>query len=89
MSKYCTVVLYAGEVAKFPLKPDCWQFDTVKQAAEFLVNRGVSPTVNAAQVGLAAVLNNRAKHFKGYTLSVAYSNLEMNGGRIVRRSTNA
>lgn len=79
MSKYCTVVLYAGEVAKFPLKPDCWQFDNVKQAAEFLVSRGVSPTVNAAQVGLSTVLNGRAKHFKGYTLSVAYSNLEMNG----------
>lgn len=79
MSKYSTVVLYAGEVDKFPLQPDCWQFDTVKQAAEFLFERGVSPTVGAAQVGLSSVLNSKANHFKGYTLSVAYSDLKMNG----------
>ena len=69
--KYHTVVLYAGEVKKFPMKHDCWQFASLTAAAEWLVNNSSAANLNAARVGLSSILIGRRDHYLGYTISVA------------------
>lgn len=71
--KYCTVVVYAGEIAHIPMEPDCWQFDSAAEAANWFVDNGISRTPAAAKTGISNTLNGKIKHYKGYTFSVAFT----------------
>ena len=71
--KYCTVVLYAGEIPGYNRQPDCWQFDSVKEAAEWLYTYGHAKSIRTAISGLSNVLRGKSHHYKGFTLSVAYT----------------
>lgn len=71
-NKYSTVVLYTGEI--YPTtEPDCWEFESLKEAAQWLVDQDFAKNIGAAKTGLSSVLSGRLKHYKGITISVAYT----------------
>ena len=76
--KYSTIVLYIGEIYRFQ-QPDCWQFDSVAEAADWLVKNGHAKNMQAAKTGISNVLNGKLRHYKGFTISVAYVNSNTEG----------
>ena len=68
-----TVVLYWGELPRpLPIaERDCWQFDSVKEAAVWLQRRGVADTAKHAEYGIRNVLQGHQAHYRGYTISIA------------------
>jgi len=78
--KYTTVVLYTGEVPSYSCKPDCWQFDSLTEAADWIVNNGYASNRMNAVTGLSRILSGRSTHYKQFTISVAYTNPAMYEG---------
>lgn len=66
------LVLYSGEVKKYPMEQDCWQFDTVAHAAKWLYENGHATTVASATACIYKILNEKTNHYKGFTLAVVY-----------------
>lgn len=63
------LTLYAGEVAGYPMEPDCFEFDSVQAAAKWLVANGTVSKKEIAVRGIYAVYEGRLKHYRGYTIA--------------------
>jgi len=63
------LTLYAGEVAGYPMEPDCFEFNSVREAAKWLVDQGITTNYNAAVTGIYSVWYERLKHYRGYTIA--------------------
>ena len=66
-----TIYVYTGEIKEYPMKKDCFEFNWWSEVIEWMCKREVAKTEAEIVHGLVEVLENRATHFKGYTLSVA------------------
>lgn len=66
--KFANITLYAGEVKGYNHEPDCFEFNTCKEAAEWLVQHKYAPNVVAARTGISNVINDRLHHYKGFTV---------------------
>lgn len=71
--KYCTIILYGGEISGYNIPSDCWQFDSIKEAADWLFRNSYAKSTSAAISGLSNILRGTVKHYKGFTISVAYA----------------
>ena len=63
------LTLYAGEVAGYPMEPDCFEFNSVREAAKWLVSTGKVSKVEVAVKGIYAVYEGRLKQYRGYTIA--------------------
>ncbi len=62
--KYTTVMLYNSD------ETDCWQFDSIIEACEWLVEHRYSKNITSAKAGLYAMLNGKTRQYKGLTITV-------------------
>ena len=70
------LTLYAGEVAGYPMEPDCFEFNSVREAAQWLVSIGVVSRVDIAVRGIYAVYEERLKHYRGFTIAFVSTDIK-------------